>query len=174
MIELKSSRIFKFLRGWMIIDCRREDRRLTEGTPVGPGVSFELDLSRRKYVRPSSPIVSFLGKYFVFIFLAKGVKYPGFSSRVLWRRCWSGMGCKLIAMGLGFSLAFVLASTVAVMVMPVMARVMTASIVVTTVMTTVVSLRRFRWTMASWPCVLMLRWCALIMPVHFPTGTGRG
>ena len=80
------------------------------------------------------------------------------------------MGCKLIAMGLGFSLAFVLASTVAVMVMPVVAGVMTASIVVTTV----VSLRRFRWTVASWPCVLMLRWCALIMPVHFPTGTGRG
>ena len=125
-------------------------------------------------MRPSSPIVSFLGKYFVLIFLAKGVKYPGFSSRVLWRRCWSGMGCKLIAMGLGFSLAFVLASTVAVMVMPVMAGVMTASIVVTTVVTTMVSLRRFRWTVASWPCVLMLRWCALIMPVHFPTGTRRG
>ena len=61
------------------------------------------------------------------------------------------MGYELIALGLGFSLAFVLASTVAVMVVPVMAVVITAGIVVITVMATVVSLRRFRWTVASWP-----------------------
>ena len=81
------------------------------------------------------------------------------------------MNCELISLGLGLPLSFVLASAVAVMMMAVMAVVVTASIVVTTVVTAVVSLRRFRWTMAPWPCILDL-WCALIMALNFPAGTG--
>ena len=79
------------------------------------------------------------------------------------------MDCKLISLSLGFSLSFVLASAVAVMVMAVMAVVVTASIVVAAV----VSLRCFRRTMASWPCILDLVRCALIMTMHFLAGTGR-
>ena len=80
------------------------------------------------------------------------------------------MGYELIALGLRFPFSFVLASTVAVMVVPVMTVVMTAGIVVTTV----VPLRCFRWTVASWACVLMLCWYALIITVYFLTDIGSG
>mmetsp|Transcript_27646 Transcript_27646/g.79810 ORF Transcript_27646/g.79810 Transcript_27646/m.79810 type:complete len:214 (+) Transcript_27646:2882-3523(+) len=164
MIELEPSGIVELLWGWVVVNGRWKDRRLTKRPPIRSGMSFELDFTGRKHMTPSPPVVSLLGQYLVFIFLPEGVQYPRFSSRGLRRRCRCSMGGVLISLGLGFPLSLVLAPTMPVVMMAVMTIVVAG--VMAAVVAVVVSLRRFRWTMASWPCVLVLR-NSLIMAVHF-------
>lgn len=73
MIELKSGWIIELVWRRMVINGRWKDCRLAKRFPIGTCMPFELDFTRRKHVRPSSPIVCLLSQYLIFIFLPEGI-----------------------------------------------------------------------------------------------------